>query len=332
MAVCRKCSNFAGMKCKMNHRISFYGLLLTAGMLLAGCSKDSGDSAQQAGEEPQEIRVNANVWRMMDATRATTYDNQAAIQEAGFKCYAYLAGSTTAYINGSEVSYAASKWSFDDGKHYWPMSYNLDFFAHIPRVVPSYIQDVDGNPGQVTYYVHNPNFKCVMPMTNTGASGQNTVSEFVYALTTGQSKAAQGASGVNLTFQHPFTKIILKLSSTQADIEINKITLKTIKDHGTYVDDTGWSTTGDATNFVAEYSGTKSANADLGTFLMIPQAWAGEIEVNASWNDWGDTPVEHTVTTTIPAITWQPGYSYTYTFTITLEDLVVNLTDFTEQW
>jgi hypothetical protein len=38
------------------------------------------------------------------------------------------------------------------------------------------------------------------------------------------------------------------------------------------------------------------------------------------------------VTATIPAITWQAGYSYTYTFFITPEDLVVNLTDFTEQW
>ncbi len=66
--------------------------------------------------------------------------------------------------------------------------------------------------------------------------------------------------------------------------------------------------------------------------LVIPQEFAGAIEINASWNDWGDTPVEHTVTTTIPSITWQAGYSYTYTFTITPEDLVVNLTDFTEQW
>ena len=318
------------MKCKMNHSISFYGLLLTAGMLLAGCSKDSGDSAQQAGEEAQEIRVNANVWRMMEGTRATTYDNQAALwAEAYFTCYAYTSGTTTPYINGSGVTYAASEWSFNDGKHYWPASGNLDFFAYISSEVPTYITDMEDNPGQVSYYVQDPQFKCVMPMTN---SGQNIINEFIYAIATGQNKADQGATGVNLTFQHPFTKIILKLSSTQDDVIINSITFKSIKDHGTYSDDTGWSTTGDATNFVAEYSGTKSANADLGTFLMIPQAWEGQIEVNASWNDWGDTPVEHTVSTTIPAITWQAGYSYTYTFTITLEDLVVNLTDFTEQW
>ena len=64
---------------------------------------------------------------------------------------------------------------------------------------------------------------------------------------------------------------------------------------------------------------------------MIPQAWAGNIEVNATWIDWGE-PFEHTVSTKLDAITWQPGYSYTYTFTIRETDLRVNVTKFTEQW
>ena len=64
---------------------------------------------------------------------------------------------------------------------------------------------------------------------------------------------------------------------------------------------------------------------------MVPQDFAGQIEVNASWNDWGDTPVAHTVTATIPT-TWEAGTSYTYTFNITPEDLTVNTANFTEQW
>ena len=86
----------------------------------------------------------------------------------------------------------------------------------------------------------------------------------------------------------------------------------------------------DADNTTPIGGWTGSAH-DFVNLLVIPQNWTGQIEVNASWNDWGDTPVEHTVTASIPA-TWQPGYSYTYTFNITLEDLVVNLSDFTEQW
>ncbi len=66
--------------------------------------------------------------------------------------------------------------------------------------------------------------------------------------------------------------------------------------------------------------------------LVIPQDFAGAIEVNASWDDWGDTPVPHTVSKTISAITWRPGYTYTYTFTISTDDLTVNVQDYTEQW
>ena len=307
-------------------------VMLATMMLAASCGSDGFDDEPQNVADNaslQEIRLNANVWRMMEGTRATTYDNQAALQaEAYFTCYAYLAGSTTTYINRSGVTYAASEWTFNDGKHYWPASGNLDFFAYISSEVPTYITDMEDHPGQVSYYVQDPQFKCVMPMTN---SGQNIINEFIYAIATGQNKADQGATGVNLTFQHPFTKIILKLSSTQADIEINKITLKTIKDHGTYSDDRGWSTTGDATNFVAEYSGTKSANADLGTYLMIPQNWTGNIEVEATWVDWG-VSLKHTLTTKVDAVTWAPGTSYTYTFTITKTDLIVSSSKYTEQW
>ena len=302
--------------------------MLATMMLAASCGSDGFDDEPQNVDDNaslQEIRLNANVWRMMDGTRATTYDGGDLGSGSSFIAAAYVAGETTTYISPVQVNWDgdASKFVFSNGKHYWPMSDGLDFFAYMPVDPQSYITS---GPSYTT--ARNPQFTCTMPMTN---SGQDLITEFVYALKINQDKANQGASGVDLAFQHPFTKIMMKLSSTQDDVIINSITFKSIKDHGTYSDDTGWSTTGDATNFVAEYSGTKSANADLGTFLMIPQAWAGQIEVNASWNDWGDTPVAHTVTKTIP-ITWEAGYSYTYTFTITLEDLVVNLTNFTEQW
>ena len=63
---------------------------------------------------------------------------------------------------------------------------------------------------------------------------------------------------------------------------------------------------------------------------MVPQVFAGEIEVNATWNDWGE-PLTHTLRTTV-AETWEAGQSYTYTFNITETDLLVNNEKFTEQW
>mgnify|MGYP002624855860 CR=1 FL=1 len=80
---------------------------------------------------------------------------------------------------------------------------------------------------------------------------------------------------------------------------------------------------------IGGYSGVMHQYIDL---LVIPQTFAGEIEVNAGWNDWGDSPVAHTVSKTISAITWQPGKTYTYTFTISTDDLTVDINSYTEQW
>jgi hypothetical protein len=164
-----------------------------------------------------------------------------------------------------------------------------------------------------------------------------------------------------MKFRRPFACIKFQLSASHPDITINSITFKSLKTEGTctlnatniadtyYYTNSLWSDlsgssdlTMTLTSNAATFNNNPNATQPIGGYsgsahtsiplLVIPQTWAGEIEVNASWNDWGDTPVAHTVTATIPAITWEAGKSYTYTFTITLEDLVVNLTDFTEQW
>ena len=80
---------------------------------------------------------------------------------------------------------------------------------------------------------------------------------------------------------------------------------------------------------IGGYSGEMHQYVDL---LVIPQTFAGEIEVNAGWNDWGDSPVAHMVSKTISAITWEPGKTYTYTFTISTDDLTVDINSYTEQW
>ena len=69
-------------------------------MLLAACGSGSDsfdDEPQNVADNAslQEIRLNANVWHMMEGTRATTYDNQAALQTAGhFTCAVYQENTT----------------------------------------------------------------------------------------------------------------------------------------------------------------------------------------------------------------------------------------------
>ena len=314
-------------------RYDFGTLLLAGGMLLlaTACSKDDTENGQNT-----DIRINVDVWRVMNGTRATTFDSQTALQtEGSFKCYAYEGGTTTAYINGSLVNWTTQGWLFDDGNHRWPATGSLDFFAYMPVAPPAYITAVN-------YEAQSPTITCTnLPMT---AAGQGTeLKEFVYALTIGQDETHQGTTGVTMNFLHPFARINFKLAASHLDIIINSITLKSIKNNGTCTlngTTSTWTPSGDATNFVMELTGdaaTFNNNPNTpqpigGPFLMVPQTFAGTIEVNASWNDWGDTPVPHTVTTTIPPINWEAGKSYTYTFNISTDDLVVNVTNYTEQW
>jgi hypothetical protein len=131
------------------------------------------------------------------------------------------------------------------------------------------------------------------------------------------------------------------LAASHPNITINRITFKTLINYGSCTFNgttTSWALTGAATNLEASYTGeygrkTTSDVAQLigGPFLVIPQNWTGEIEVNASWTEWGEAKDNQTLTATVPT-NWQPGYSYTYTFTITEFDLKVDIARFTEQW
>ena len=361
--------------------ISICSLLLTVSMLLVACTGSDGDvdstPAAPATTDADDIRFNATVWQVMQAAprRATTYET-GTLTSGSFTAAAYVANSTTGYITPVAVDWVKDKWVFSDGKHYWPASGNLDFFAYMPATKPSYIAEVPSY--SIKSSSPQAQFTCTLPMSYDAASpaeGQgSSLQEFVWGITVGQNKANQGASGVTMKFRHPFARLKFQLAASHPDIQINSITFKNLKTGGTctlnntaiadtyYYTTSAWSslTPADGTSNLVMTLASKDGSgnwitADVNTFnsnptsvvpiggwaesahqyvdfLVVPQPWAGEIEVNASWKDWGDELVEHTVTTTIPAITWQPGYNYTYTFYISPDDLVVNVTNFTEQW
>lgn len=302
------------------------GLLLAAVILLSGCSNDDGTAAADDGA----IRFKTDVWQVMEGTRTATFDNAAALQtEGSFTCAVYQAGTTTPYITSTAVDWAGdptNKWQFSDGKHYWPATGSLDFFAYMPATKPAYISAITYAVTAGESPVPAPSFTCTaLPISDTG---QASTKEFVYALTRGQSKAAQGATGVALTFKHPFARINLQWSAADyTGITINSITFKNIKNNGTCTIDgsTGnpsWETSGSA-DFTAAAMG--------GPFLVVPQTFTGgnvTIEVNATKE--GDT---ETFTATV-ATAWAAGYSYTYSFTLNFKakELIIDTTKYTEQW
>ena len=310
-----------------------------AALFMAACSKDDASTPQPPSPDNSEIQLKADVWRVMEGTRATTFDSQADVQdEVTFTCTAYNEGTLTEYISSSTVTWNGSTaWEFPT-KHYWPATGSLDFFAYMPATRPAYIA---ANP---TYTAaHNVTFTCSgLPMTNAGQG--SGLKEFMYGIALGKNKD-NASSGVPLTFQHPFARIKLQLAASHPDVTINSITFRNIKNNGSFTynhsaSTSTWSPSGDATNFVfsltgdaAVFNNNPATATQIGEYyIMIPQEWAGVIEVNADCLFWGDKVNYPSLTTTVPT-TWQPGYSYTYTFNISPDDLKVNVVDtFTEQW
>lgn len=313
------------MKLTSGLYITIAGFFLVGAILLCGCTSDESPAA----DGNKEIHLTADIWRVMEDTRTATFDNPAALQtEGSFTCAIYQTGTATPYIAATAVDWdgTASKWQFSDGKHYWPATGSLDFFAYMPATKPSYISTITYAMSDDPTPVLNRQFTCGdLPNSDTG---QSTVKEFIYALQTGQSKAAQGATGVALNFKHPLARITLQWSAADhTGIAINSIAFKNIKNNGTCtIDATGnatWTPTGDATDFTA--SGLDRP------YLVVPQTFAGgsvSIEISATKDD--DT---ETFTASVPT-SWVAGNSYTYSFTINFapKELIVDTEKYTEQW
>ena len=311
----------------LNIRKSIAIMVLAA--TFAACSGDSTDTPTNSyndgptnpSVEAGEIRVNADVFQMMDGTRTTTYDSPTAIQtEGSFICWAYDAGTTTvnttSNVNGITATWNGSTaWEFAE-KHYWPLTDALDFFAYMPATPDAYIT------GPTYTTARQPQFTCDMTET--------VNKEFIWALATGQDRDHQGASGVALTFKHPFARIYFKLSEASGTaVKINSITISgedfyktgTCTFNGTT---STWSSLGGASAL-----GTLSINTP---YIVIPNDYGSSktITVNASWDEWNSFSTD--LTSSALTLDWQAGYSYTYTLTVSKYALQVNTSKYTEQW
>lgn len=310
---------------KISQYYKSLGLLAALTCLLSGCSNDDSTPREAASE----IRFNADVWRVMESTRATTFDNAAALQEEGtFICYAYNSGTTTVYesVNGATATWNSSYWSIV-GSPKWPESNYLDFFAYMPATKPDYITSgptytyVAGEPGhqQIT-------FDSTLHLTS---DGQNSSKEFIFALIEKQNRDNAG-SGVTLTFKHPFARVYFKIADGLSNVTINSVTIAGIEYIGSCTydgSDVTWVPTGTTGNLVI----TGSPATGNTPYLVLPQTLGSKtITVNATWSSW--SPTSKDVSTVIDLGTWVCGSSYTYTFTLDDEVLIVDTEKYTEQW
>ena len=338
---------------------------LAAG-LLAACSKDDGKSSEQITEKQNEIFLQTNIRSMQEGTRATTYDDAAALQvvPVDVKVYAYFHNTEISYLNnaGETLHYDSGEpagWKFwntgtsSQLHYYWSVEgavtssfsvdpvtvSSLDFVGYCPYDKPAYItsEPTYNHTDGISFTSNLASY-----MTNTTQSG---ITEYMCAILPAQTLSNQTDAGGSLPLQlkHPFARIRLQLAANHPNVTIHSITLRSLNTGGTYTltpaNVSSWSSlsgeadletsfTGDAANFNSNPATPLSIGTDL---IVIPQNWAGVIEVNADCLFWGVMKNYPALTTTIPT-NWQPGYSYTYTFNISPDDLKVNIARYTEQW
>lgn len=303
---------------KLTHGYRWLPTLLAA-VLLAACSNDTPDTSAEA----QEIRFNADVWHVMDGTRATTYNDATDLQtEGSFACSAYAANTITAHFTSQQVNWnsSASKWEFSTPQK-WPgsdVSYDaLDFFAYMPAIQPDYITSINYTTAR------SPQITCDL---------RNTVDkEFVWTLITRQTQAEQGRTGVALHFTHPFARVRFVLSPESGDhVTVTSVTISDVNSTGTCtLSADGATSTWSSQDDAATFGGL------IGTdYIAVPQTFTGStqtVTVEAEWEEWTGG-VTKTFSTNVTMAQWEAGKSYTYTLTLQEYALKVSTDKYTEQW
>ena len=325
--------------------------MLMAVVVLTGCGgsdiiddDNNVDATKPLATSNEEIRVNTNVTGML--TRATTINNNTALQSYDLKIDAYFHGTNTAYLSNQKLHYASS-WKFWDGSaqlhYYWPIEgsvydpssanitvSSLDFVGSCPFTAPAYITS--------SSYAHasGASFSCDVSsfMTNTA---QASMQEYLIAVLPNQTYADQVAhSGVPLQFKHPFALVKFVIAEgSGTHVQVNSISIGDLKTSGTCTYDgstMAWSSLSGSTAMSQTGLNLKydTETTETTPFIVIPYNYGTKtLTVNATWDDWSD--VTKDLSTDI-SINWQPGYIYTYNLTVTPLALKVDVEKFTEQW
>ena len=311
--------------------------LLAATSLLAACSDDIDNGTSNGNGNNNEITFTTNVNSVLTGKAATFDNNEALKTEGNFTCTAYNATTTTPYIDATTVVWndtendGANKWQFAQDQ-YWPGASGLDFFAYMPATKPGYITSISYSTAR------QPQFVCTdLPTT---AEGQKTLKEFICALATDKTQA-NSPSGVSMTFQHVFAKLLFELTNEESDgITVNSITIEPKTPANVFK--TGGTCTYNNTNGKWEWSSLTGSEgsivASLNTpFLVIPnnyQSTEFEITVNVTRSSISTTPMNMSATIKYDKdlMNWKAGYVYKFSLTFTPEILIVDTDKWAEQW
>lgn len=337
----------------MSRHIIFAGLLTAAILLLSGCSRDDASEMKTNDKQEQkqqaEIAVKTNLTRML--TRATTIDDNTALQGQDLKIDAYYHDTETKYLDGTKLHYDKNSepnaWKFWDGSaqlhYYWPITGStvagssttastLDFVGFCPFEKPAYI-------GAPTYnHSTGVSFTCNMSSYMTLAS-QSSMQEFLVSMLPSQTLATQTDEGgaLPMVFKHPLA--IIKFTITAASgthVKINSIKLTGLKTAGTCTfdgSDMTWTGLTGSADVTITQELKVGETTETTPFIVIPNDYDPMfLTVNATWDDWSNTVTISDYGTDVD-FNWEPGRIYTYNLTLDKLGLKVVIENkYTEQW
>ena len=315
-------------------------------MLLAACSSSDSDDSPAATSQ-NEIHLTTNVTSMPSGTRATTIDNNTALQGKDLKIDAYYHGTETKFLDGKKLHYDASAWKFWAGgaqeHYYWPfdgstvtiagsstVASTLDFVGYCPYEKPAYIDDPTYN------HSTGVSFTCNMSDYMTLAQ-QADMKEFIVSVLPNQTLATQTKApggALPMVFKHPFA--LIKFVITEASgthVKINSVSIADLKTRGTCTYNgtaMTWSEQKGSTTMTIAQELKRGGTTETTPFVVIPNNYGSKtLTVNATWDDWSNVTVDVTANVDF---NWEPGKIYTYNLTLAKYILIVDTQKYTEQW
>lgn len=208
-------------------------------------------------------------------------------------------------------------WQPSSSIYYWPDNGSLRFLAWAPLDA-----ELDESPVKPSEDVNKTTIKYTVPVD---LSKQR---DLVAAATGYNASPAGGVCApVSLQFKHLCTAVVIKTGATMAPGTIKSVTIKNVRNSGTYdMLSSAWTLTDATANYTVSpdmatssttAEGTK-LNADDATFMLLPQTLGADSELEVLFHD-NISGRDRLLTASLNGAEWPMGKTVTYRLSITPE-------------
>lgn len=208
-------------------------------------------------------------------------------------------------------------WQPSSSIYYWPDNGSLRFLAWAPLDA-----ELDESPVKPSEDVNKTTIKYTVP-------AELSKQRDLVAAATGYNASPVGGvcAPVSLQFKHLCTAVVIKTGATMAPGTIKSVTIKNVRNSGTYdMLSSAWTLTDATANYTVSpdmatssttAEGTK-LNADDATFMLLPQTLGADSELEVLFHD-NISGRDRLLTASLNGAEWPMGKTVTYRLSITPE-------------